>query len=400
MTITIAYQSAQSLSADNKRLAIITFDNQKSLNAQTLAMVVATQKALDEWRDDSSICAVVLRGAGDKAFCAGGDIRRLYYAVCNKEGINQGDDSPITSNSQSADSQIANQNANHQSSKIIDNQADNLPSVDVFFENEYGLIEMLATYPKPILAWGSGIVMGGGLGILAASSHKVVTDSTLMAMPEVSIGLFPDAGGSYFLNRMMGKVGLFLGLTGARFTGCDACFLGLGDYFVANDGYDKIMNTLSDTKWGDDTSNFHTLTQVLSGFHKPQDPSQSTVLAHMSTINRLMNAGDLLAVDNALSNYAGDSVFIQQAILSYKAGSAITKAVTWAIYHKVATWSLSEILALELNVAINSCKEGDFAEGVRALLIDKDKSPHWRYTLDKLPKDYAKRYLTRPFINA
>lgn len=393
MNITIEYKKAQSLSADNKRLAIITFDNPKSLNAQTLMMVNATKQALDDWQSDDSICAVVLRGAGDKAFCAGGDIRSLYYALKNNN---------LKSNVPNNNTPNHN-DSNSPSDTTYPNKP--LPSVDVFFAKEYGLIETLATYPKPILAWGSGIVMGGGLGILAASSHKVVTGSTIMAMPEVSIGLFPDAGGSYFLNRMMGKVGLFLGLTGARFDGVDAYFLGLADCFMSSGDYDKLLNALLDTKWGDNQANFYTLSQVLATFNQPPSPSDSQVLQNITTINALMSAGDLLAVDKALRHYAGTSdtnasdtgtsEFMHNAIASYQAGSAITKAVTWTIYHTVATWSLSEILALELNVAINSCTQGDFAEGVRALLIDKDKNPAWQYTLETLPKGYAERYLSK-----
>ncbi len=390
MNITIEYKKAQSLLADDKRLAIITFDNPKSLNAQTLTMVNATKQALDDWQSDDSICAVVLRGAGDKAFCAGGDIRSLYYTLKNKDLKN-----PTPSNT------AKDNDGDNPSDTTYPNKP--LPSVDVFFAKEYGLIETLATYPKPILAWGSGIVMGGGLGILAASSHKVVTGSTIMAMPEVSIGLFPDAGGSYFLNRMMGKVGLFLGLTGARFDGVDAYFLGLADCFMSSGDYDKLLNVLLDTKWGDNQANFYTLSQVLATFNQPPSPSDSQVLQNITTINALMSAGDLLAVDKALRHYAGTSdtnasdtgtsEFMHNAIASYQAGSAITKAVTWTIYHTVATWSLSEILALELNVAINSCTQGDFAEGVRALLIEKDKNPAWQYTLETLPKGYAEQYL-------
>lgn len=325
---------------DGHAIGVITLNNPKALNALNLDMVRAMREGLLTWRDEEKVVAVVIHGAGGRAFCAGGDIKSLT-------------------------------------------QATGVDDVRAFFEQEYGLMAEMYDYPKPLLAWGHGVVMGGGLGLLSACSHKVVTNETLMAMPEVSIGLFPDAGGSWFLNRMMGKVGLFLGLTGGRFDGVDALYLGLGDAFLAHDDFEKVLDACVRADW--QGSDHHgKLSQILSAFHQnPTNPSQ--IIADFHTINQLMNKGSLKEVDLALKNYQGDSAFISSAIDSYIKGSDTTKAITWRIYHHIKPKSVRAMFEIEKIVATQCVLQGDFKEGVRALLIDKDKNPKWRYTLADMP---------------
>lgn len=335
---------SQQLPTDNgKAIGIITLNNPKMLNAQNLEMVQAMTEIFNAWRSDENLAVIVLRGAGERALCAGGDIKAL-------------------------------------------SQTKDMAEVQMFFECEYGLMQMLYEYPKPILAWGHGVVMGGGLGLLSACSHKAVTDATMMAMPEVSIGLFPDAGGSWFLNRMMGKIGLFLGLTGARFSGVDALYLGLADVYVAQDGFDDIIDALASADWQGDHHGL--LNQILAKFHQIPD-HDSQILEDFHAINALMNAGSLIDVDCALRSYQGDSAFIKSAIDNYLKGSDTTKALAWRIYHQVKPYSTAKMFDMERKVAVNCVMRGDFKEGVRALLIDKDKHPKWRYGLNDMPKEYA-----------
>lgn len=341
-----------------KSLAVITFEKEKSLNAQDVSMVKTIATLLTDWQNNSDIVAIVMRGAGEKAFCAGGDIKGLYNAL-----------------------------------------ADNTPAqIGEFFENEYALMYKLHTYNKPIIAWGNGIVMGGGLGLLAGASHKVVTETTLMAMPEVSIGLFPDAGGTYFLNRMPNKVGLFLGLTGARFSGADAYQLGLADFMIDKDNYQTMIDNLLLANWQtNDKDNFGVANNVLNTLHNHQFTQNSQVLNHLNEINALMNAGNLSDIDNAIIHYKGDSEFINNAKEFYVNGSPITKVLTFKLYHKSKVLSLKEILTLELHSAIACCVKGDFKEGVRALLIDKDKNPNWQFKLSDITDDYINDYLKSPY---
>lgn len=340
------------LAQNGKHIGIITLNNPKILNAQTLDMVKTTKNILNTWQADDSVAMVVVHGAGDKGLCAGGDIKSLYGST-------------------------------HQ-------------SAHEFFVHEYGLMYAMHIYPKPILAWGHGIIMGGGLGLFCASSHKVVTPSTLMAMPEVSIGLFPDAGASYFLNHLSGKMGLFLGLTGARINGADAYQLGMADFALADDKFHQMMSALSNVAFGDDdTHNHHKVSLCLNQLHQKDLLPNAKLMAEFDEINVLM-AGDLTDIDKALKNYQGNSDFIKTAIKNYEHGSDMTKAITFKIYHDLKTtkkdFSLKQIFEMETVVGTNAVNFGDFKEGVRALLIDKDKTPKWRYALDKMSDEDVERF--------
>lgn len=337
MSIEIDYKGAK-----EQRLAVLTLNNPKSLNALTEQMVCEIGDFLVNVQDDDSIAAVLFCG-NDRALCAGGDIKGLYHTIKDTQDVQ------------------------------------NTPEAFSFFVQEYRLNHLMHTYKKPLIAWGSGIVMGGGLGLFMSCSHRIVTETTLMAMPEVSIGLFPDAGGSYFLNRL-GKVGLFFGLTGARWQAADAWAYGMATAVLPSEGLPTLIDTLMQAESLDAFS----LNKIISDLHTDV-LSSSAIARHYNDIQRLMNAGDLMAVDKALRSYAPPDDFMGQAIDTYKAGSPTTKALTWELFQKAYGLSLKQVLQLELNTAISCCQNGEFFEGVRALLIDKDKSPNWQYTLDTLP---------------
>lgn len=336
---------------NGKVIAILTLNNPKALNAQNLAMVQATRTLLDAWATDDAVAMIVIRGAEDRAMCAGGDIKSLY-------------------------------------------SADSGDNVYDFFDNEYGLMHKMHTYPKPIVAWGNGIVMGGGLGLFCASSHKVVTESTLMAMPEVSIGLFPDAGASYFLPRLADRLGLFLGLTGMRFSGADAVDICLADYGIRHDEFDRVIDTLAKTEFGDDNAqNYCSVSDCLLKLSNSASLPKGQLIKNLDIISKLMTGDDLQTVDKNLHAYDGQNADIQTAIDNYHYGSNITKALTWHIYHTVKNaeppMSLSDIFAMETKVAVNCVTKGDFKEGVRALLIDKDKNPQWQYSsINDIPQEF------------
>jgi enoyl-CoA hydratase/carnithine racemase len=188
-------------SAGPGHIAVATLNVPATLNSLDLTMVDALAVALAQWRNDPAVAMVYLRGAGDRAFCAGGDIQALYRSC----------------------------KANQEARRRVDSYAED------FFEREYRLDFHLHTFPKPVLCFGHGVVMGGGLGLLAASRFRVVTPKSRVAMPEITIGLFPDAGGTTLLSAMPGSLGLFLGLTGTHFRGGDARALGLGTHLIADD---------------------------------------------------------------------------------------------------------------------------------------------------------------------
>lgn len=335
-------------------IGVMTLNAPKSLNALSVEMCQLLSIQLEQWQSQPEVVAIMLKGAGDKAFCAGGDIRKLY-------------------DSMSVDAPMPN------------------PYATEFFATEYKLYRQMHFYPKPLILWGDGIIMGGGMGLMAACSHRIVTERTRFAMPEITIGLFPDASGSWFLQRMPAKTGLFLGLTGAHCNGNDALFTNLAEYGLNSKDYDSMLQRLLQSDWQAMFDSYYLIDaySIVSRALAEQPKatlSQSKLATYWQQIQQVMNSGDLadidalLREDSALAKldtaFAQDS-WLQRAITTYRQGCPVTAALTYTLYHKVALLSLEQILYLELNVAVHCAANPDFKEGVRALLIDKDKNPQW-----------------------
>ena len=366
-------------------IGIMTLNAPKSLNALSVEMCQLLSQQLTQWQQESKIVAVWLQGAGDKAFCAGGDIRKLYNSMS--------DSAPMPN-----------------------------PYATEFFTNEYHLFRQMHFYPKPLILWGDGIIMGGGMGLLAACSHRIVTERTRFAMPEVTIGLFPDASGSWFLPRMPAKTGLFLGLTGVQCRGSDALLANLAEYALASHEYETVLKCLVQSPW-----------QTISGGDTRQEPSNNSDALHAITsralaglsavrlpeskfeqywrpIQRLMNSGGLADIDAILQNdealialdasFAADE-WTKKAVATYRHGCPVTIALAYSLYRQSAKLSLEQILYLETNVAVHCAANPDFKEGVRALLIDKDKQPAWSRSLaaclDKAGQEYIRQHFSSPY---
>ena len=346
------------------KLGVITLDAPKSLHALNLDMIRAIDGALLRWMDDASIACVVLQSSTDKAFCAGGDVRSLRTAVAEQPGV------------------VPN------------------PQALAFFAEEYRLDHRIHTYAKPLLVWGGGIVMGGGLGLMAGASHRVVTETTRIAMPEITIGLFPDVGGSWFLGRMPGRSGLFLGLTGAPMNAADALFAGLGDYFLPQDAREPVLDALAQASWrADPQANRQQLDRLLRGFAAPASLLPvSEVRANFDAIASLTQAPTLQEVVAAIAAYAGDSAWLQKAAHSLAKGAPSSAALVWAMRERTRHLSLAQVFQLELIVAVQCCAHPDFAEGVRALLIDKDGAPQWQpASVGELGERYLNEYFQAPW---
>ncbi|WP_296245268.1 MULTISPECIES: enoyl-CoA hydratase/isomerase family protein [unclassified Psychrobacter] len=363
-------------------IGVMTLNTPKSLNALSVEMCQLLSQQLEQWQNDDQIVALVLKGAGDKAFCAGGDIRKLY-------------------DSMSTTAPIPN------------------PYATEFFGHEYRLYRQMHFYPKPLILWGDGIIMGGGMGLMAGCSHRLVTERTRFAMPEITIGLFPDASGSWFLQRMPAKMGLFLGLTGAMCNGNDALLANLAEYAAASSDYDAIIQRLKQSNWqvaaNNNTEKYHndSAHSIVSRALAAQpvaDLPDSKLAIYWHPIQQLMNSGSLEDIDAILqsdealaqldADFAADS-WTQRAVATYRHGCPVTAALTHALYYKVADLSLEQILYLETNVAVHCAANPDFKEGVRALLIDKDRNPQWSRSLaDCLSADgqaYIHQHFTNPY---
>ncbi|MDN5369312.1 MAG: hypothetical protein PWP74_620 [Shewanella sp.] len=346
-----------------KHIGVATLNAEKSLNALDLQMVRLLAKQLQRWRQEPQIAAVVLDATGDKAFCAGGDVRALYQAQQSNPG-----------------------SFTHEAR--------------LFFEEEYRLDYLLHTFGKPILVWGDGIVMGGGLGLMMGASHRIVTERSRIAMPEVTIGLYPDVGGSYFLGRLPGKMGLFLGLTAYNLNAADARYCGFANHFLAAADKQRLLDAMSTLSWGDNhTLNHQKLHDLLTmlATNCSEHPGSSRLKAHQQVIDALMS-GTLAEVLQKMHSLTSDQPWLLKARDTMLSGSPLSWALAWQQANLGHSMKLADCFRMELGWSLNCCAIGDFCEGVRALLVDKDRSPLWRYGNGRLPPQEAvDALLANPF---
>ena len=344
------------ITANGKIIAIAELNAPKSLNALSLPMILLLTEQLKIWQSNDDIAVVVLKGAGDKAFCAGGDVVSLYHHFKNESF-------PISDE------------------KIVSSQA-----VD-FFQNEYQLDQLIHAYKKPILAWTNGYVMGGGVGLMAGASHRVSTEKSLMAMPEVTIGLYPDVGASWFLNKMPHNIGIFLGLTGSLFNGVDAKLLGLTDYIIDSDKFEDIEKKLLNINWEGERKNHQLLNNALVNLSSEEiEQSESLIVKHQTIIAELTKADNIADIYQAIieydlteKKYNIDNKWLQQAQKKMQNGSPLSCVLIYQQLKRSQKHTLSQCFESELNLSLRCCQEKEFSEGVRALLVDKDKAPQWRY---------------------
>lgn len=330
--------------------AVITLDRPKALNSLSLDMVRALTTALQAWRDDSSIDAVVIQSSSEKALCAGGDIR-FFYDV--------GRVTPMDGSS----------------------------PLDQFFTEEYALNHLIHFYPKPYIAMMDGVVMGGGMGIAQAGPQcrlRVVTDRTKMAMPEVNIGLFPDVGGSYFLPRTRSHMGTYLGLTGLTIGAADALYLGLADYFIPSAQL-PALTALIDTRPGVE------LREAMISFLKPFWASGGVLAAQRELIERHFGQPDVASIMASLEQ--DSDPFAQKALAAMRQRSPLMMCVTHKLLQLGARMDVADCLRLERNLVHRNFEHGEVIEGVRALVIDKDNAPVWNPpTLDGVTQQMVDRF--------
>jgi enoyl-CoA hydratase len=306
---------------------VIALDRPGALNALDLTMVRLITDALERWRHDDAVRSVLVVSTSPKAFCAGGDIRAMRDA-----GM-RGDDAAVTA----------------------------------YFSSEYALNALIAGYPKPYTALVDGYAMGGGLGISVHGSARVVTERATLSMPETAIGFFPDIGASHFLPRLPGAVGWYLGLTGARISAEAAVECGLATHYVHAADLPSLQAAL--TGASDDPS------AVLNRFAVPAPPSE--LAAHREAIARCFEAPDLAAVGARLAAEREDREWALETLAVLRRASPMSLRITFEVLRAGADDTLDGCLARELDLSRATAREPDFHEGVRALLVDKDRSPSW-----------------------
>ncbi|MCW2246648.1 enoyl-CoA hydratase [Azospirillum fermentarium] len=310
----------------------ITLNRPKALNALTLEQIRQIDPALRRWAADPAIAAVVIDGAGDRAFCAGGDIRALYdAAVAGDEAF------------------------------LVD-----------FYREEYTLNRLIKTYPKPYVALLDGITMGGGVGLSVHGRHRVATERITFAMPETGIGFFPDVGGTYFLPRCPGAVGTYLGLTGARLKVADALYAGIATHVTPSDKLGDLLAALADIPAGGDADG--DVAAVLARFH--QDPGPAPLAARREAIDRLFAGTTVTAIKAALAADADPWAAETLATLNTKSPTAV--AATLEQLRRGKTLDFDDAMRLELTLGVHMALAPDFREGVRAVIVDKDNAPQWQ----------------------
>jgi enoyl-CoA hydratase len=308
------------------RVGRILINRPRALNALTLDMIRAFTRALEDYRDDPHVHAVVVEGAGDRAFCAGGDIRAL------RDGQLSGDRT----------------------------------DVEKFFREEYDLNLMISIYPKPYIALIDGICMGGGIGVSVHGPYRVATEHAMFAMPETAIGFFPDIGGTFFLPRLPGQLGVYLGLTGLRTTGADAVHAGFATHFTSREKLPELSATLANIG-----------AAALARFAEPLPPH--SLAPHLGAIDHCFSADTIGEIASRLA--ADPANWAVAASKALRAVSPTALAFTLDAFRRGANMTLRDALDAEFRLTRTTMAWPDFAEGVRAMVIDKDRQPKWRPAL-------------------
>ncbi|MDG1934815.1 MAG: enoyl-CoA hydratase/isomerase family protein [Paracoccaceae bacterium] len=324
-----------------QRAGRITLQRPNALNAMTYDMCTAIEQALLAWRENDTVDLIVIDALGDRAFCAGGDIANLYDT----------------------------------------GKARNFKFGQRFWADEYRLNALISDYPKPYVALMQGFTMGGGVGISCHGSHRIVGESSQISMPECGIGLVPDVGGSDILARAPGHLGAYLGLTAQRMGPSDAIYVGFADNFILQHNWTKLTQDL------EKTGNI----EILESYY--QVPPDGRLKAQIDTINRFFDTPILADIATRLMD--DKSEFAQQTIKAMRRNSPLSMACALHIidHNRGSSGGLHEALNWEYRFTARSMEFGDFIEGIRAAIIDKDRNPNWKHAITGVPTDAIERML-------
>lgn len=314
-------------------LGLITLNRPHAFNALNLNMLTLMHTQLAAWQADDDIKAVIVRGNGDNAFCAGGDIKDLMSI---------------------SDHHQRWQRARH------------------FFETEYHLNHYIHHYPKPYISFCQGITMGGGIGISLHGSHNVASPDLQWAMPEVSIGFFPDVGIAHYLSRMAEVLGWYLALTGQRINAADALQADIVTHVIDTCQWQDVIDALLSTPFASD-ANQH-VSDVLAAFH--QHPENASLSEYLPVIRRCFAQDSLLDIVKALT--LEGTPWAQRILQILHQASPLSLHVTYQHLHRACNLSVDETLKQDLNLALHFMQGHDFYEGVRARILDKDQQPQWQ----------------------
>lgn len=339
-------QNDEILREDRGGVVFVTLNRPAVLNALSLGMIREIRRILAETRDDPTVRAIVFCGAGDKAFCAGGDIKAVYHA-----GVGQTDPA--------ARSALARE----------------------YFADEYRMNRELYDYPKPLIAMMDGITMGGGFGVAGPCSIRIATERTVFAMPEVGIGFFPDVGSMYSLTRAPGRMGQWLALTGDRITGTGMCAAGLATHFIMAEQVPAILA-------GD--FGFE-ISKIIDSFNVPDDFKTETYETTKIVIEKCFYHKRVESILDALDEDGGN--FASQTAATIRAKSPTSVKLAHAYYLWAEGKTFHQVTAMDYRLSIRCVLGHEFYEGVRAAVVDKDRNPRWNPArIEDVPDDVIASY--------
>jgi enoyl-CoA hydratase/carnithine racemase len=344
------------------KIGHLTLNSEETLNSLTLSMVDIIDSQLTDWEKESSVVAVIIEGAGDKALCAGGDIRALYESmVQNPRGPN--------------------------------------PFAEAFFEREYRLDYKIHTYSKPVICWVDGITMGGGVGLMLGCDYRFSTERTRFAMPEIGVGLFPDVGFTHFIDKLPKGVGLYLMLTATHLNAADTQLVGLTNNYISITTKDSFEKEIIQLDWTDNLlknieildlfiKDFEKETRSNKGFPEPQLESRLRLVQTLTNENTLVEV-----TKNILTNSSEDKWF-ENGIKGLQNGCPTSAYIIWEQCNFEKSIDLKEVFKFELDLAIQVTRHPDFTEGIRAVIIEKDNQPRWSYPeINNLPRAWIEEHL-------
>lgn len=374
---------SQEIACDDgiSRIGIMTLNSEKTMNAVDLEMINLIDDILSRWQKDERIVAIVMHGAGDKAFCAGGDIRQLYNSII------------------AAEQEIPYQYA------------------DAFFTAEYSKNYRVHLLGKPLIAWGNGFVMGGGLGLFIGANHKVGTENLKLAWPEINIGLFPDVAGSYYLSRLEFPLGHWMGLSGSQMNAVDCKQAGLINYYLPHNNLETVITELCKQPWqANKAMNNQHVRNLLKAFQLNAELEAdnedavrfplSNLAVSIDTIKAVFegitseenmsledNKEALKIILERFKTVESDNEWFNKGRQNFLSGCPATAHLVMQQLEFGCNMTLKEVAKWELMIAMQSVRHPDFAEGVRAMVVDKDFSPKWQHeSVADVPEEWVKEF--------
>ena len=344
------------------KIGQITLNSEETLNSLTLSMVDTIDSQLTNWEKESDVVAVMIEGAGDRAFCAGGDIRALYDSMIQTPGGPN-------------------------------------PFAEAFFEREYRLDYKIHTYSKPVICWVDGITMGGGVGLMLGCKYRLSNERTRFAMPEIGVGLFPDVGFTHFIDKLPKGVGLYMMLTATQLNAADTQMIGLTNNYISITAKDIFEKEITQLDWSDDLlknieildlfiKHFKEKSLSKKGFPEPQLESRLKLVQTLTNENTLEEV-----TKNILTNSSEDKWF-RNGINGLQNGCPTSAYIIWEQCNFKKSTDLKEVFKFELDLAIQVTRHPDFTEGIRAVIIEKDNQPQWRYPeINNLPREWVEEHL-------